>query len=81
MSLRSVVANVLDFKIVVSEFEFQSLYYVYFRINILEKGMNPDPPAIDLKTQLLFFYKDGFGIKYPTNVDMPLNKETERNQT
>ena len=28
---------------------------------------------------LLFFYKDGVGIKYPTMVDMPLNTQT--NQT
>ena len=26
---------------------------------------------------LLFFLKDGFGIKLHTKVDMPLNKETE----
>ena len=25
---------------------------------------------------LLSFYKDGFGIEYPTKVKMPLNKET-----
>ena len=25
----------------------------------------------------LFFFKDGTGIKYPMNVDMPLNKETK----
>ena len=23
---------------------------------------------------LLFFYKDGFGIKYPTKLDTPLNQ-------
>ena len=23
---------------------------------------------------ILFFYKNGFGIKWPTKVDMPLNK-------
>ena len=34
------VANVLDCKIVVSEFELQSLYYVHFRANNPEKGMN-----------------------------------------
>ena len=28
-------------------------------------------------TTLLFFYKDGFGIVYPTEVDVQLNKETE----
>ena len=26
---------------------------------------------------LLFFYKDGFGIKLSTKVDIPLNKETK----
>ena len=28
---------------------------------------------------LLFFSKDGLGIKLPTKVDMPLNKETKPN--
>ena len=28
----------------------------------------------------LLFYKDGFGIKYTTKVDMPLNKESKPNQ-
>ena len=28
---------------------------------------------------ILFFYKDDFGIKYPTKIDMPLNKEPEAN--
>ena len=28
----------------------------------------------------MFFYKDAFGIKYPTDVDMPLNKENKPNQ-
>ena len=28
---------------------------------------------------LLLFYKDRFGIKYPTKVDMTLNKETKPN--
>ena len=26
---------------------------------------------------LIFFYKDGFGIKCPTKIDMPLNKESK----
>ena len=26
---------------------------------------------------LLFYYMDGFGIKFPKIVDMPLNKESE----
>ena len=35
------VVNVLDCDIVISEFELQSRYYVYFRINTPEKGMIP----------------------------------------
>ena len=26
---------------------------------------------------LPLFYKDGFGIKWPAEIDIPLNKETE----
>ena len=48
-----------------SEFELQSLYYVHFRTNTLEKGKGSlDPQAMDLIVSLVFFYKDGFfGIK------------------
>ena len=35
------------------------------------------PPVIGKIVQLLLFYKDVFGIKYPTKVYMPLNKETK----
>ena len=40
--------------------------------------MNPiiPYPAMVLKVRLLFFEKNSFDIKYPTSVDMPLNKET-----
>ena len=58
------VANVLDYDIVVSEFEFQLRYYVYFRTNIL--GKNREPlfiPTDRLNSWLLFFYKDGLSIK------------------
>ena len=34
-------------------------------------------PAIGYLASLQFFSKDGFGIKYPSKVDMPLNKETK----
>ena len=30
---------------------------------------------MSLIVKLLYFFKDGFGIKLPTKVDMPLNKE------
>ena len=36
-----VVANVLDYEIVISEFEPQSSYYVHFQTNIFRKGMKP----------------------------------------
>ena len=36
----SAVANVLDFDILVNEFEFQSRTDVHFRTKTLEKGMN-----------------------------------------
>ena len=34
------MAKAMDSGIVVSEFELQSRYYVHFRTNTLEKGMN-----------------------------------------
>ena len=37
----SVVAKLLNFNIVVNEFELQSFPYVYFQINTLGKDMNP----------------------------------------
>ena len=38
---RGVMVKAMDCGIVVSEFELQSSYYVYFRANTLGKGMNP----------------------------------------
>ena len=61
---RGVVVNATDCGIVVSEFVFQSGYYVDFRANTLEKGMNPlILPAMGEIVPLLFFSKDGFGIE------------------
>ena len=58
------MANVLNCKIVVSEFELQSHYYVHFRINTLGKGMNSlILPAMGEKIPLLLFYKNDFGIQ------------------
>ena len=43
----AVVANMMNSKIIVSEFELQSRYYVHFVINTLEKGLKPlIPPHI-----------------------------------
>ena len=38
------VVNLLDCLFLVSGFEFQSQYYVYFRANALRKYMNALPP-------------------------------------
>ena len=38
---RGVMVKVIDFEIVVNEFELQSHYYVHFWTNTLGKGMNP----------------------------------------
>ena len=71
------MANVLECDIVVSKFELQLHYYVHFRTNTFGKGMNPLIPLVmGLVVPLLFFYKDGFGIK-SIKADMLLNKETK----
>ena len=45
---RGVMVKATDCGIVVSEFVFQSRYYVHFRANTLGKGMNPFIlPAMD----------------------------------
>ena len=38
---RCVVANVLDYNIVVNEFELLLHCYIHLRINTVEKSMNP----------------------------------------
>ena len=63
------MVKMIDCGIVVREFELQSRYYVHFQANTF----------ILLIVPLLFFEENGFGIKWPTTVDMPLNKETKPN--
>ena len=71
-----VVAKVLEYFIVISEFEFQSRYYVHFWSNILAKGKNPlTLPSMEKIVHLLLFYRDGFGIEWPSKIDMPLKKK------
>ena len=67
--LRSVVANVQSCDIVVIEFELRSCYYFHFSTNPLSSL------AIGWIVPLLFFYKGSIGIRQPSKVDMPLNKE------
>ena len=40
VNFSGVVANILDFDILVSEFEFQMRYYVHFRNDTLEEGFS-----------------------------------------
>ena len=64
VSPHGVMAKVLDCGLKVSEFDLQSHYYVYFRINTLGKGMNPSiPTAIDWISSLLSCFMSSFGIK------------------
>ena len=45
----------------VSEFEFQSHYYVRFPVNTLRKGMKSlIPPAMGLIVSMLFVYEGSF---------------------
>ena len=66
----------LDYGIVISKFELQSLYYVHFRTNTLEKSMKPRIlPAMGYIAPLLYFAKDSIGIIYPKKADIPLNNK------
>ena len=52
---RGVMVKAMDCKIVVCEFVLQSRYYVSFRANTLEKGMNPFIlPAYGLNSITIF---------------------------
>ena len=75
---RSVMVNVLDCDIVVSEFKPQLCYNIHFQTNILGEVMNPliPHPSYKLNIPLLFFYRDGFDIELAM-INMPLNKETK----
>ena len=54
------MAKVLDCGHKVSKFKFYLCYYIHFWISTLGKSI---PPAMGEIISLLFFYKDGFGIK------------------
>ena len=61
---RGIMVKAMDCRIVISEFELKSRYYVHFRTNTLGKGMNPlILPVMGEILTLLFFSKDSFGIK------------------
>ena len=61
---RGVMVKAMDCVIEVSEFEIQSRYYLHYPTNTLDKVMNPHIlSVIGQIVLLLFFYKNGFGIK------------------
>ena len=75
------MTDMLNCNIVVSELELHLQYNVPLWFNTLGKGMNSFiPQAMSSLVLLLFFLKDGFCIKYSTNLDMPSNKEIKPNQ-
>ena len=51
------VANMLDWDIIVSDFEFQSYYYIHFWTNTLRKIMNLLSPQLLVK---LYYYCSAF---------------------
>ena len=64
----------LEWDIIMSEFELQSRNYVQ---PLGKVWTSLFPPAIGYIVPLMSFYKDAFGIKQPRNVNRPLNKENE----
>ena len=72
------MVKMLDSNIVANEFELLQCYNVHFRTTNLGKDMNSPVPSVICKiVPLQSFFMDGFGIRLPTNVDMPSNKETK----
>ena len=59
---QGVIANMLDYDIVVPEFELQSCYYVHFVAKILGEGMNAYFDSYGLNITNTVFHKDNFGI-------------------
>ena len=59
------MAKVLDYDLEVSEFEHQLRYYFHFRTNTLGESIESSypRPAMGWILSLLFYYRDGFGIK------------------
>ena len=58
------MAKALDCHVEVTEFELQTYNYIHFGSNTIGKGMKPlILQAIGYIVSLVFFYKDGFGIK------------------
>ena len=76
VTIRCLMSIMLDCSLKACGFDLQLHYRTQFWTNTLGKNMNPlIPPAVALITSLLFFYKDCFGIEWPTHFDILFNKE------
>ena len=74
---RSVMVKVLDSRVVVREFELQSLYYVHFPPNAYWERYEPlYPPIYGLNSSpTVLLRKYGFDFEKSEEVDMPLNNK------
>ena len=71
-----VKTSVLECGLDVNEFKLGFRYYLFFQTYIIGKYIKHlILPSIGWIVSPLFFYKAGFGTKYPTKVHMPLNKK------
>ena len=73
-SIRGLVANVLYYDIVESDFTLLLSDQYFFEMFAL-----PHLPAMDWILSMQFFNKDRFELKLPTKNDMTLNERNERN--
>ena len=74
------MAKVCDGNIIVSSNSSHTIMFTFRLIPLRKVWILLSPtPAID-RIVSVFFYKDGYGIKWTMKVDMPLNKDpTETN--
>ena len=69
MSSRGVVANILDWNILLRKFKIQVFYLIQIRINTLGKEKKfPGPRTMGWIERLLFFYKPPY-IRSPMGVE------------
>ena len=73
-----VMDKILESDLQANGFKLQSCYYVHFRTDTLGKVLNPlIPLAMCEIISLQFYYNDGFSIKLPTKIHMPLKKPNQ----
>ena len=74
-----VVTDFLAWDILVTQMELQSRCYIHIQTDDTRKGIDSlIPRPIGWLVQVIFFYKDWFGFKKPTKVDMKLNLKKKK---